>query len=81
MTPTQEQLEWIVAEVIRRLGAAQVTDPAANGALVIDDALITLSTLQGRIHGVSSVRVARRAVVTPAARDELRENGIELVRG
>ena len=81
MTVTQEQLEWIVAEVIRRLGAERVVDQNADATLSIDDDLVTLATLDGRTNGVRSVRVSRRAVVTPAVRDDLKQNGIELVRG
>lgn len=81
MTVTQEQLEWIVAEVIRRLSAERIAVSVNDGPLAIEENLVTLATLEGRIHGVRSVHVARRAVVTPAVRDELKKNGIELVRG
>jgi hypothetical protein len=81
MSVTQEQLEWIVAEVIRRLGAERQAVTNDDGVLAIGDELVTLATVEGRMNGVRSVRVTRRAVVTPAVRDELKKNGIELVRG
>lgn len=88
------QLDRIVSEVLRRLGGVQLpaaqsapslaaaAPPAASspgpGTLSVDDAVVSLATLDGRLEGVRRLQVAPRAVVTPAVRDELRERGIEL---
>jgi hypothetical protein len=96
MTFTEEQVEWIVLEVIRRLGLAESAAPQPQPAVAhpgpaapqpgptpaelrLTEKLVTLRTLDGRLGGVSRVVVARRAVVTPAVKDELRRRKIELV--
>lgn len=53
--------------------------PAA-GELKLPTSPITLDSLRGQLDGITSVHVARRAVVTPAAADELRQRGIQLLR-
>lgn len=84
-----DQLEWIVREVVRRLrsdlplasGEGRGEDALPRTAhLVLTQSLITTATLEHNLAGVTSVGVSRQAVVTPAARDLLRERGIELVR-
>jgi hypothetical protein len=90
VNPDKELVERIVQEVIRRLtaggwtvSAQPVTGaavPASQSELVLQERLVTLATLQGRLAGVTRVIVPRRAVVSPAARDELRAQSIELER-
>ena len=83
MTFTEEQVERIVVEVIRRLEALQVagtehgSSPAAE--LRITDRVVTMRSIEGRLNGVTRIVVKRRAVVTPAVRDELKQRKIELV--
>ena len=85
MTFNQEQVEWIVAEVMRRLGAIQVagddrsSSPASE--LRITDRVVTMRSIEGRLNGITSLVVNRRAVITPAVRDELKHRKIELVEG
>ncbi len=80
------QFEQIVEEVIRRLlsrGVMVVDRPPATEAgteLVLDERLITLATLRDRLSGVAKVVMGRKAVVTPAVIDELKDRRIELVR-
>lgn len=85
MTLSQEQLEWIVAEVVRRLRAATpiASTPTATPAreIVLTERLITTETLRGRLSEGASVRVPAKVVITPAAVDLLKEKQIELVRG
>ncbi len=79
-------IEQIVQEVIRRLrdrgvgvvDEAVSTEPAAK--LEIEDRLVTLATLHGRLDGVGELGVARHVVVTPAVIDELNNRGITLMR-
>jgi hypothetical protein len=48
--------------------------------LVLDEAVVTLAALEGRLDGVREVAVRAGAVVTPAARDVLRDRGVVLSR-
>jgi len=85
MTTSFSERDWferIVEEVIRRLLArgvgVQTAPPRAD--LVLDEKVVSLSTLDGRIGAVQRVVVSPGAVVTPAVKDELRERGVELIR-
>jgi hypothetical protein len=86
MTYSEEQVEWIVAEVLRRLGllssnpGATAAPGPATTALAIADKVVTLRSIEGRLSGVQRLVVSRKAVVTPAVRDELKQRHIELVR-
>lgn len=82
-----EQIDNIVAEVIRRLqarGAVASGSPAAPtsagelpaGTLRVSERLITWEQLKGRLTGVRHLRVPAKCVITPAAHDGLREAGI-----
>lgn len=78
---TDADIERIVQEVIRRLlslGMQVKTKPQET--LAIDDRVISLATIQGRLEGVRQVLVQPKAVVTPSVRDELRYKKIEIVR-
>jgi DNA-binding FadR family transcriptional regulator len=83
-----ELMEWVVREVIRRLTAdgrftarnAAPTTAVAQCKLNVTDRLVTLATLQGKLDGITQVTIARRSVVTPAVRDELKQRMIELRR-
>ena len=80
-----EFVEFIVREVIRRLTAAgthAVVNPsaAAPKELAVNERLVTLATVQGKLDGITKLSVKRRAVVTPAVRDELTRRQIELHR-
>jgi hypothetical protein len=82
---TEEQVEWIVVEVLRRLGAPGVagrerSSTSADGELVVTDRVISLRAIDGRLVGVKRLVVPRQAVITPAAKDELKQRQIEVVR-
>lgn len=94
MTLTEEQIDWIVAEVIRRLVAANpataevaVVHAANHGSvdstsktdLKLTERLITLRTIEKQLSGVKRVVVPPKSVVTPAVKDELKARKIELV--
>jgi len=86
MTFTKDQIDWIVAEVLRRLAVADATSgnsPAASaaseGELRIADKVVTMRAIETRLCDVKRVVVQRRAVVTPAVRDELKAKKIELI--
>jgi ribose 5-phosphate isomerase RpiB len=88
----QTELDQIIAEVVRRLTAAAAPAgvPASagrlkaglqQGVLAIDDRVVTLNSVDNRLDGLRRLIVQRRAIVTPALRDELNKRGIELDRG
>ena len=77
-----ELFERIVQEVIRRLVAGGVTVGATgNKQLALSERVITLATLDGNLDGVETVSFQKRAVVTPAVKDELNRRSIRLVLG
>jgi hypothetical protein len=88
MTFTQEQVERIVVEVIRRLGLLEdsatrvaVGERSSTTAeLRLSDKVITTRTIENRLTGVSRLLVPPKAIVTPAVKDELKARKIELVR-
>ncbi len=83
MTLSQEQLDWIVNEVVRRVLATLNTDgtkPATASTLALDERLITLETLRDRLQGVSTLEVKPKAIVTPAVVDLLKERNVTLRR-
>jgi hypothetical protein len=83
MSFSETEIERIVQEVVRRLAAmtAQSLTPAAtNGTLSLSTQLVTVSELNGKLQGIRRLEVPLRTVVTPAARDYLRERGVELIR-
>ena len=88
MTYSEEQVEWIVSEVLRRLGVAAAASRVAGDErsssparqeLTITDRVVTMRSLEGRLAGVNRLVVASRAVITPAVKDELKQRQIELV--
>lgn len=85
MTFTPEQVETIVLEVIRRLGLLDTNPMRERGTgntadLTLNDKVVTMRLIEGRLTGVTRLVVARRAVVTPAVKDELKKHKVELVR-
>lgn len=96
MSASAAEIEAIVRVVIERLrtaraapadatklptsadGQSAVTNP---DELLVSERVITLELLKGMLPNKKIVRVHPRAVVTPAAQDELRSRGITLVRG
>jgi hypothetical protein len=88
-------LDRIVAEVVRRLqtrlansgetSAAKEarTEPQAaeKHDLSVEERVVTLTAIHGRLNGVRRLLVRRDAVVTPSVRDELRKRSIAIERG
>jgi hypothetical protein len=82
MTFSEEQVEWIVAEVMRRLGVAggaRGSSRPGGEDLVLAERVVTMRVVEGRLTNVSRVVIGPQAVVTPAVRDELRAKNVELV--
>ena len=88
MNLTAAEIDRIVAEVVRRVRAlaaksstpATSQKPETTGSLNLNDKVITLGTIKGRLEGVSTVIVSDRAIVTPAVKDELRDRKIRWER-
>ncbi len=93
MTITSAEVEAIVRVVLRRLaggnlsspkpGASDATSHGGDGTLpastlVLDERLITLDSLKGKLADKTSLQVPHNAVLTPAVLDELRGHGVEL---
>ena len=83
MNLTPADIDRIVAEVVRRLRALVATSTPApiqktetNSSLNLNDKVITLATIKGKLEGITTVVVSERAIVTHAVRDELRDKKI-----
>lgn len=87
MNLTKEQIEWIIAEVIRRLRQLESNERAAvssetpdnTAELRLNDKIVTLRSIENRLNGVSRLLVAPRTIVTPAVKDELKARKVELI--
>lgn len=90
-TNTDELIERIVREVIRRLLAMGpppatpgstlgVTPTAAPLRFTLADKLVTTKTLEAIPAGVVEVVIPAKSIVTPLARDEAKTKGIRLTR-
>jgi hypothetical protein len=78
-------IDSVVREVLARLTAAErpVEKRSAESSpaqLVLGPAVISLSTLADRLSGVRGVVIAKNAVLTPAARDLLKQHHISISR-
>jgi ribose 5-phosphate isomerase RpiB len=89
--PTDDQLEQIVNAVLAQLdkradggdsssSSQQAASSAGSGELVISDKVVSAATLAGRLANVQRLIIPARAVVTPSARDLLKEKNVTLVR-
>jgi hypothetical protein len=83
MSVGENEIERIVREVLAQMAPA--SSPAASrsgspesarGALSLTNRVVTVAELDGRLEGVRTVIVPPRAVITPAARDLLRQRGV-----
>lgn len=87
MTAEDANIERIVRDVIERLSAANVATHETNGKaedpkpardeLVLSARVVTVSELTA-LKGVKRLIIPPRAVITPAARDLLRQHAIDV---
>ncbi|MCE9527802.1 MAG: hypothetical protein K8R36_17300 [Planctomycetales bacterium] len=72
-------IEYIIREVIRRLLAME-NEPSRNdgGTVKLTERLVTMATLDGKLAGAKRLVVAKKAIVTPLVKDELRKRKISL---
>ncbi len=81
---TKEDIDRIVHEVMQRLAMLEgdpraVPSQADHASLRMNDAVISLASLEGRLDHVRQLIVNFGAVITPSVRDILRQCQIELV--
>ena len=82
----QVLIEQIVAEVMRRLMPTATPAPVSatsnqRQTNQLADLIITADVLSEKAAGQQQVAIAPKAIVTPSARDWLRHNRVELIRG
>ncbi len=83
--PTHSEIEAIVRAVLQRLRAVEVAPAKAPtfsppGEVRLDQRLVTLEDLRDRWDGMKSLQVPTRCIITPAAKDELRQHGVDVQR-
>ena len=74
------EVEQVVREVLAELlGRVKSTSSAAASAeLMVTEKVVSAKEIERRLQGVTRVVVVRGAVITPAARDLLRERKIAI---
>lgn len=85
--PSNSQTDYIVREVIRRLRDGDVDNQSGNPTqtarathdLEINERVVSLGSLDGRLEGIRRLLLPPGAIVTPSARDELRKRNIVTV--
>lgn len=70
----------LTTEAARDTSADSARQAGTTGRVVLEERVVTLAQLDGRLAGVREVVVLPRAVVTPAVADELRRHSVSLVR-
>lgn len=84
MAIQEDQVDQIVRAVLARLGSQSSPEPVGAHSpvteLAIDEPVITAAALDKKLTGIRRLVVSPRAVVTPAARDLLKEKNVTLVR-
>jgi hypothetical protein len=72
-------VEYIIREVIRRLTAmANESSRDHGGTVKLAERLVTMATLDGRLANAKRLIVAKKAIVTPLVKDELKNRKISL---
>lgn len=75
MTMDQALIEKIVQEVIRRLKAEMGAEAAAGPPKKV---IVEADVLEAVRRGEKAIRAAPKAIITPLARDAMREKGIDV---
>jgi hypothetical protein len=78
--PRRRQIERIVRDVLAEMAGGRVRPAAAHagGELALGGKVISLRDLEDRLDGIGRVVIGRGAVITPAARDVLRQRQIAI---
>jgi len=92
MNFTPEHVELIVQRVLEHLGTPGGRAPAAPGSasrpsdsavpkgVQISEAVVTQALLAETINGAKQVQIGPKAILTPSARDFVRNHGIQVLR-
>jgi hypothetical protein len=92
MNFTPEQIELVVQRVLEHLGTPADRAPAATGlanapppaavpkGVRISEPVVTQALLAEMVNGSKQVRVSPTTILTPSARDFIRNQGIEILR-
>jgi len=78
------EIESIVRRVLATLidsGTSVVSIEPKSSTLSFVDNVVSVSMLKNRLSGIKVLEIAQSAVLTPAARDYVRECKVEIVRG
>jgi hypothetical protein len=85
------EIERIVREVLKSMAAPVLAPALANAnqsiattqpnSVSLRESVIGLEALRGIPAGATAIQVSSKAVVTPAARDWLRDRGVTIARG
>ncbi|MGB7342606.1 MAG: hypothetical protein WBD20_00185 [Pirellulaceae bacterium] len=70
----------IVREVIARLQQSPNTQPTGAAAVSIDEKIVTAKSIEQLVGQPKQIFIGAKAIVTPAARDAAKENGITINR-
>ena len=91
MNVNPSEIERIVREVLSSLTAPHLASATANSSQAVAtttaasvslrESVIGLEALRGVPSEVTAIQVSSKAVVTPAARDWLRDRGVAITRG
>ncbi len=91
MNVNPSEIERIVREVLKSMAASPLAPALANtnqsianthpDPVSLRESVIGLEALRGIPSGSTLIQVSSKAVVTPAARDWLRERGVAIARG
>ncbi|MSR58856.1 MAG: hypothetical protein EXS05_14595 [Planctomycetaceae bacterium] len=83
-------IDEIVRRVLSQLGTGSLparealptipSPAAASGVVMIETPIVTQGVIEQSIGAATRVRVLPRAIVTPSARDFIRQRGIEIIR-
>jgi hypothetical protein len=77
MTPTEVDIDRLVREVLSQFARGESAKPA-GGQVSLGDRVVSVELLRDRLQDARAIQVRPGAIITPAARDYLRERDIEV---
>lgn len=77
-SPSRSFKEMFAVDRECTLGSLPANGSSPRTALSLNEPVVTLELLRGKLDGVQTIRVPNRAIVTPAVVDELRDRKITL---
>lgn len=93
MSVDASTIDRIVANVLQQLGAKGSAAPAAkmsttvgtavlqrSGSVMFEERVITADLLSDRVNGAATIGIGPKAILTPSARDFIKERGLRIDR-